>query len=129
SGRDSHAVKGPAEPAREQAGATHCRHGRYGYGYASGSKSVSEGLQCGRVSPRPESCGPGSPFLLQVSSPFRVSERPAYTHVSGSTWPSLTGNGRPSMSRSSARGEIPSAWKIVAWMSGGPQGRVRGNAP
>ena len=36
--------------------------------------------------------------------------------------PLLRRKGRPSMSRISARGEMPSDWKMVAWMSGGPQG-------
>ena len=41
---------------------------------------------------------------------------------SGSTRPSLRGNARSRWSRRCASGEIPRAWKIVAWRSFGPQG-------
>ena len=52
--------------------------------------------------------------------------QPAYD--SGSPSPSLIGNGRLSMSRSSAFGPMPSALKIVAWTSGGEHGCDFGTA-
>ena len=71
----------------------------------------------------------GRTMLRRVKELARQKASLRSHQQSGRTLPSLTGNGRPSMSRISARGEMPNAWKTVAWMSGGPQGRVLGKAP
>lgn len=45
------------------------------------------------------------------------------------TPPFVTGRGRPTGSRNSADGEMPSKWKTVAAKSGGRSTRLAGNAP
>ena len=75
----------------------------------------------------PEALNVGGAFRKQAASsraiincPISTSEQgrskgtEAVPYNSGKTFPSLTGKGRPSGSRSSARGEMPKARKIVA---------------